>query len=77
VSDRDPGLLAHLGTVGLVPGAAVEVLDVSPYNGTQTVRSSSGEQVIGADLARSIQVQPASAPTAIAGQTPVTGEPRA
>jgi DtxR family Mn-dependent transcriptional regulator len=57
VSDRDPGLLAHLTTVGLVPGAPVRVVGVSPYSGTQTVLVDDDTRVIGADLARAIQVR--------------------
>jgi DtxR family transcriptional regulator, Mn-dependent transcriptional regulator len=58
VSDRDPGLLAFLADIGLIPGSTVFVTDVSPYAGTQTVRIGETEHVVGADLARSIRVRP-------------------
>lgn len=57
VSDRDPRLLAHLAHLGLTPGAAVDVLDVSPYSGTQTVHAGNERHVIGAELARGIRVR--------------------
>jgi DtxR family Mn-dependent transcriptional regulator len=56
VSDRDPGLLSHLLDLGLVPNATVEILDVSPYSGTQTVRVNAATHVLGADLAKRIRV---------------------
>jgi DtxR family Mn-dependent transcriptional regulator len=58
VSDRDPGLLAHLPGLGLVPGAAVEVIEVVPYNGTLTIRVKDTTHVIGSDLAKIIRVRP-------------------
>jgi DtxR family Mn-dependent transcriptional regulator len=59
VSDRDPGLLSYLANLGLIPGAAVEVVDTSAYGGTQTIRVGEVEHVIGADLAKSIRIRPA------------------
>lgn len=56
VSDRNPDLLAYLPTLGLLPGAPVEVLDISPYGGTETIRAEGETRVIGAELARSIRV---------------------
>lgn len=60
VSDRDPGLLEYLARVGLVPGALVDVVSTSTYGGTQTILVETGEQVIGADLSKSIRVTPAT-----------------
>lgn len=57
VSDREPLLLAHLAQLGLTPGAVVDVLDISPYSGTQTVRAGNERHVIGAELARGIRVR--------------------
>jgi len=57
VSDRDPGVLAYLGEVGLVPGTAVGIITASPFAGTQTVRVEEREHVLGADLARGIKVR--------------------
>lgn len=58
VSDRDPGMLAYLRELDLVPGASIVVVSVSPYGGTQTVQIGDAEHVVGADLARSIWVRP-------------------
>jgi DtxR family Mn-dependent transcriptional regulator len=63
VSDRDPLLLAHLAQLGLTPGAAVDVLDIAPYSGTQTVRAGNKRHVIGAELARGIRVRIAEEPS--------------
>lgn len=60
VSDRDSELLAYLSEIGLIPGSDVDVVDMSPYAGTQTIRVQGAEQVIGADLARTIRVRPAA-----------------
>lgn len=56
VSDRDPGLLSHLLDLHLVPGAAVQILDTSPYSGTQTVLIGDVTHVIGTELAKRIRV---------------------
>ncbi len=57
VSDRDPGLLTYLPSVNLIPGARVDVLDLSPYNATQTIQVDGAKHVIGSDLAKSIRVR--------------------
>jgi DtxR family Mn-dependent transcriptional regulator len=66
VSDRDPGLLNFLPTLKLVPGAAVEILDISPYGGTQTIRVGDEMHVLGIQLARNIRVR-ARSPEAAPG----------
>jgi DtxR family transcriptional regulator, Mn-dependent transcriptional regulator len=38
IADQEPHLLQYLGTVGLVPGAPVGVVAVTPYAGVVTVR---------------------------------------
>ncbi|MGH2442828.1 MAG: metal-dependent transcriptional regulator [Chloroflexota bacterium] len=67
VSDRDPGLLEYLKSVDLIPGASAEVMEISPYSGTLTVRTSNGVQVIGAELARGIRVRVESCEPALPG----------
>jgi len=57
VSDRDPVFLAHLSSLSLVPGTTLRVVDVSPYNGTQTISVNGIEQIIGSELAKRVQVQ--------------------
>jgi Fe2+ transport system protein FeoA len=63
VSDRDPGLLAFLASIGLVPGAEVQVTATSPYSGTQTILVEGRSHVIGADLARAIRVSVSDVPS--------------
>jgi DtxR family transcriptional regulator, Mn-dependent transcriptional regulator len=58
VSDRDPGLLAFLSDISIVPGAIVTVRDRSPYAGTATLEAPEGVHVVGADLARTVRVWP-------------------
>lgn len=60
VSDRDPGLLAYLADVQLIPGVIAEIVENSPFAGTQTVRTGGREHVVGADLARGVRVRPLS-----------------
>lgn len=57
VSDQDPDFLAHLSALGLVPSASIRVIDVSPFNGTQTISVAGIETVIGSDLAKRIRVR--------------------
>jgi DtxR family Mn-dependent transcriptional regulator len=57
VSDRDPNVLAHLLELNLVPGADAEVMEVSPYSRTMTLRTVGNTHVIGAELARGIRVR--------------------
>ncbi len=56
VPDRDAELLRYLGDLGLVPGAAVEVLSLAPFDGPITIRSATGEHAIACDLAAAIAV---------------------
>jgi DtxR family Mn-dependent transcriptional regulator len=59
VSDRDPGLLAFLSDISIVPGAIVTIRDRSLYAGTVTLKAREGSHVVGADLARTVRVWPA------------------
>jgi DtxR family Mn-dependent transcriptional regulator len=63
VSDRDPGLLAFLSEIAIVPGAVVTVRDRSLYAGTVTLAAPTGPHVVGADLARTVRVWPAPVPS--------------
>jgi DtxR family transcriptional regulator, Mn-dependent transcriptional regulator len=58
VPDRDPELLRYIGTLGLLPGAAVELRTREPFNGPLTVRVGPEERVIGHELARRLFVEP-------------------
>lgn len=67
VSDADPDLLHYLEELGLMPRAAVEVLEKAPFNGPITVRVGGGEHVIGFEVAGHVFVAPAEAPAEAAG----------
>lgn len=58
VSDRDPGLLAYLPTLDLVPGADVQVIEVSPYADVQTIEVGDRRHAIGSALSRAVRVRP-------------------
>jgi len=57
VSDSDAEMLRYLGTRGLVPDAAVEIVEKAPFNGPITVRTGETSHVLGRDLASHIQVE--------------------
>lgn len=59
VSDSDGEMLRYLGTRGLVPDTALEVLDKAPFNGPLTVRTGRTSHVIGRELAGHIWVEAA------------------
>jgi DtxR family Mn-dependent transcriptional regulator len=66
IGDQEPELLQFLGTVGLVPGAPVVVVAVTPYAGVVTVRvgaEGGRTHVISTELASRLLV----APTVTAG----------
>jgi DtxR family transcriptional regulator, Mn-dependent transcriptional regulator len=58
VPDEDPAALRYLASLNLVPGAAIEVVAVAPFNGPLTVRVAGATQVIGRELAASVGVEP-------------------
>lgn len=51
VPDDDSALLQYLEEIGLVPGAAVELLGVGPFDGPVTVRTERGETALGRSTA--------------------------
>lgn len=57
VSDSNAEMLRYLGTRGLVPDTAVEVLDRAPFNGPLTIRAGKASHVLGRELARHIWVE--------------------
>jgi DtxR family Mn-dependent transcriptional regulator len=59
VSDSDADVLRYLGTRGLMPDTALEVLDKAPFNGPLTVRTGHTSHVLGRELARHIWVEAA------------------
>ena len=58
VPDEDPAALRYLAELGLVPGAALEILDRAPFNGPLRVRVGEDEKVIGREIAEKVRVEP-------------------
>jgi DtxR family Mn-dependent transcriptional regulator len=61
VSDRDSRMLAYLGSLGIKPSVAIEVLAKAPFNGPVHVRVGAKEHHIGQDVARQVLVRPSKA----------------
>ncbi len=61
VCDRNPERLRYIGSLGLFPGARVEVLEHLPFDGPLRVRVGGAEHVLGRELARSVHVSRAAA----------------
>lgn len=57
VSDSTAEMLRYLGTRGLVPDTAFEVLDKAPFNGPITLKTGETSHVLGRDLAAHIRVE--------------------
>ena len=57
VSDEDASVLRHLQSVGLVPGARVEVLRAVPAEGVMRLRVDGREQTLGMAPARAVMAQ--------------------
>ena len=57
VSDSDPEMLRFLGERGIVPGAALEVIERQPFDGPVYVRFGDEVHVLGAVLARAMRVE--------------------
>ncbi len=60
VSDDHPDLLRYLASLGLVPGALVQVEAVAPYGGVYTVRIGMQTHAIGDAVTQAILVRPAT-----------------
>jgi DtxR family transcriptional regulator, Mn-dependent transcriptional regulator len=56
VPDEDAELLHYLDGIGLVPGAAVELVAVGPFDGPVTVRTERGETALGRTTAGLVRV---------------------
>jgi DtxR family Mn-dependent transcriptional regulator len=59
VSDDDPDLLRYLASLGLIPGALVQVEAVAPYGGVYTVRIGEHSHAVGDMVTRAVLVRPA------------------
>ena len=56
VPDRDGELLRYLGTLGLVPGRVVELLQAAPFGGPVALTANGDEIAISPELAAEIRV---------------------
>ena len=56
VPDGDPDLLRYLAEQGLVPGAAVEMLEKAPFRGPIVLAVGGARRAVGSELAGSIRV---------------------
>ena len=68
VSDRNPEKLRYLVSLGLLPGARIELEEKAPFRGPLTVRIGGRRHVVGADLANLVIVR---------GAPQAAGSPRA
>lgn len=59
VPDSDPALLRYLASLGLIPGARVEVVEVAPFNGPVHLRVEGRAHAIGREVANRVFVDPA------------------
>lgn len=64
VPDEDAAALRYLAELDLMPGAALEVVDVAPFNGPLRVRINGTERVVGRELACSVKVETGTSPGA-------------
>lgn len=60
VSDDNPDLLRYLSSLGLIPGAALEVVAVAPYGDVYTLRVGAQTHAIGGQVAQAVLVRPAA-----------------
>ena len=63
VSKSNPEMLRYLGARGLIPEAAVEVVEKAPFEGPLTVRTGDSSHVLGRRLASHIRVEVNAGPT--------------
>jgi len=61
VSEDDHEIVAYLGSVGLVPGAKVRVLEVAPFGGPMLVVVPGAEHAVSREVAASVFVEPTNA----------------
>src|SRR6266566_6624762 len=58
VSDDNPDLLRYLASLGLIPGALVQVETVAPFGGVYTVRIGAKTHAIGETVTQAVLVRP-------------------
>jgi len=59
VSDENPDLLRYLASLGLIPGALIQVEAVAPYGGVYTVRVGTQTHAVGDAVTQAVLVRPA------------------
>ena len=59
---EDESLLGYLGSLGLMPGALVSVVDVEPFDGPLTIEVGESRRAVARDVARCVTVEDVSAP---------------
>lgn len=57
VSDRHPEQLEYLGSLGLYPGATVELIERLPFDGPLRILVGTREAVVGPPLARQVSIE--------------------
>ena len=60
VSDENPDLLRYLTSLGLVPGALVQVEGVAPYGGVVTLHIGDQTHAVGETVTQGVLVRPAT-----------------
>jgi DtxR family Mn-dependent transcriptional regulator len=60
VSDENPDLLRYLASLGLIPGALVQVEDVTPYGGVYTLRIGQQTHAVGEMVTQNVLVRSAA-----------------
>jgi DtxR family Mn-dependent transcriptional regulator len=68
VSDDNPDLLRYLASLGLIPGALVQVETVAPFGGVYTVRIGEQTHAIGDTVTQAVLVRPTT-PDPLSGST--------
>lgn len=63
VKTEDPEQLRYLGSLGLVPGTAFELIARAPFNGPLRLRLAQHDVIIGPELAQHIRVLPEPEPS--------------
>jgi DtxR family Mn-dependent transcriptional regulator len=66
VSDDHPDLLRYLTSLGLIPGALVQVEAVAPYGGVYTIRIGAQSHAVGDAVTQAVLVRPAT-PASVSG----------
>ncbi|MDQ7818972.1 MAG: metal-dependent transcriptional regulator [Armatimonadota bacterium] len=56
IPEEDSAMVAYLAGLGLVPGAAVDVEEIAPFNGPLTISVGGRRQAIGREVAARIRV---------------------